>query len=147
MNANLQAALAVETNVDALRGLVLIADAVIENQANELDAARDILGILSEELADSDVDADRYQLLKRSLREMLVIAAYTGAQAGHRAVEAFKQFDASMLDDHLDTLIEAGVLDALIDAEEDEQDGQEEAVGYAAAGPAYTEELLPQGVL
>ena len=137
-----------------LRTLVKIADEVIEYQDNELEATYEVCETLTGQLVELGDDADRYQLLKRIIGDMLVVAAYTGAQAGHKAVEAFKKFDVSLLDSTLDNLIEAGLLDELEEretaqsaAEAGVELGDDEPVGYAAAGPAYRDELLPQGVL
>ena len=135
-----------------LRTLVKIADEVIEHQGNELEAAREVFEILTGQLAELGDDADRYQLLKRIVGDMLVVAAYTGAQAGHKAVEAFKKFDTAALDSTLDNLIEAGLLDELEERETAEaaakagvELGDEADEGFTP--PPFSEDLLPQGVL
>jgi hypothetical protein len=131
-----------------LRTLVKIADEVIEHQGNELDATREVLYILHAQAVESDIDADRYRLLKLILPSMLEVAAFTGAQAGDKAVNLFSILDPMKLDEVLDAQLAAGALEELeAKIEEQALAAQAEDDQQSAYGAPFREECLPQGVL
>jgi hypothetical protein len=117
---NLRAQLLASTDINELKTLVLIADAVIEELHEKLAYADDLIAALGEAVESNNQDARRYQLVKLILPTFMEIAAYAGTQGGEAAQEAFAQMDPLKLDAVLDIQLEAGVLEDLQDSLEEQ---------------------------
>jgi hypothetical protein len=119
MPENLRQEVLNETNVEVLRGLILIADEVIGTQATKLSLVTELLKAVVSATSETTQDARRYSLLKLQLPVLMEIAAYAGSQSD-QAQEAFASLDPLKLDELLDAQLEAGVLEQL-QAEIEEQ--------------------------
>lgn len=124
------------TDIEVLRGLCLIADSMMIELYSILDEQEELIAEQGEqierlhenaigyrkEIADSNKDALRYELLKLIIPSMLEVAAYAGSQS-FDAQAILATVDPLKLDAILDAQLEDGALEELYD----EMDARAEA--------------------
>jgi t-SNARE complex subunit (syntaxin) len=124
------------TDIEVLRGLCLIADTMIQALGELIEDQDEMLQDKDEtierlqanaigyrsEIAEANVDARRYELLKLLIPSILELAADAGANVAE-AQEIFANINPLKIDGMLDEQLDAGVLEQLYD----ELDAQAEA--------------------
>ena len=90
-----------ETNLEVLRGLVIVADSVIMAQKEQIIALDQEADDLTEELLEVSADAHRYAKLKTLIPALLEHAA----NLGPRFSEILGSFEVDTIDGSLDTII------------------------------------------
>lgn len=116
------------TDIEVLRGLCLIADTMIQELSSTVEGQAKLIeeqdGTIERyqenaigyrrEIAASNKDSLRYELLKHILPSMMEVAAYAGARSDE-AQEILGGIDILKLDGMLDSQLAAGALEEIYD--------------------------------